>query len=105
MTLRVNRAVSVAGFAVGGVAVAAGVAGQSTQITQQFGGSVLAEFGDRVPVGAAGAPIWFAEAGDNAVPAQELEEVCLACLVGCVSDSVHQLVHAGTVSGAPDTGG
>jgi len=59
-------------------------------------------YGD--PVGAAGAPVGFAEAGDDAVPAQQLEEVRLACLVGRVSDSVHQLVHAGTVAGASDTG-
>ena len=60
-------------------------------------------YGD--PVGAAGVPVGFVEAGDDAVPAQELEEVFLACLVGRVSDSVHQLVHAGTVTGASDTGG
>lgn len=96
---------AIAGFSVGTVAVAAGISDQSPQVTQQFRGSILPEFRYGDSVGAAGAPVWFAEAGDDAVPAQELEEVRLACLVGRVSDSVHQLVHADTVAGASDTGG
>jgi len=75
------------------VAVPAGVAGGSAEISQQLGGAIVSEFGDGVAVGAAGArgEVW--EADDGAVPAQEFEEQRLPHLVGCSAQWAQQLVH------------
>lgn len=84
---------SVAGFAVGSVAVSARVAGGVSEVAQKIGGAGLSQLGDGVSVGALGGGVDIREADDDAVPPQQFEEAPLPHLVGCVADSVQQLVH------------
>lgn len=92
---------SVTGFAVCSVAVSAGVAGGSSEISQQTGGPVVAELGDGGWVGASDGRVEVRKADDGAVPAQDLEKQPLPHLVGCVADRVQQLVHGRHCSDDP----
>lgn len=83
------------------MAVSTGISGGSAEISQQSGGPVVAEFGDGVSVGAVGVRVEVWEADDGTVPAQQLEEGPLPYLVGCLADSVQQLVHGGHCSCVP----
>lgn len=78
----------VAGFAVSSVAVASRVAAGISKVAQQLYGTGLSQLCDGDSVSTVGGGINVREGGNDAVPAQQLEEAPLPCFVGCVADSV-----------------
>lgn len=74
------------GLAVGAVSVATRVTARATHDAQQLPGADVRKLGDPAPVGAASGPVEIGQAVHGAMPAQQLEELCVAKMAGGVLD-------------------